>query len=300
MLQQVGIYNDLSKKLFEKLEERINGFGKTVRYRFDIEKENPDKTFYNGKTIFPQVYTLDPTVFKINDIDDATGKPKTKTIALIKSYAYNDRNNLEIQYRKVRISAGQRGILTLDLNKEEDREMCMYMELHPKLKGGDFSDPEKNHVVSRVDEVGEASGKVEERKLRLKAMSIAADMSDKQLIDFADAMSWDSTQKPGVLKNLVEELAETEPKFFNDLVTGKELEYRATVKQALDRKIIGFDPAEYKFFWVGNNMVITVLSPSGTKSEVEKFAEWLQVGGEKTLEIYKKIKSLMSADKKAA
>lgn len=300
MLQQVGIYNDLSKKLLEKLEARINSFGKTVRYRFDIEKENPDKTYYNGKTIFPQVYTLDPTIFKINDIDDATGKPKTKTIAIIKSYGYNDKNVLEFQYRKVRVSAGQRGVLRLELDKEEDREMCMYLELHPKLKGGDFSDPEKHQVVSRVDEVSESNAKVSERKDRLKAMRVAAEMDNKQLGDFADAMQWDSTQKPEVLRNLVEELAETEPVFFNDLVGGKDLEYRATIKQALDKGIIEFDPAEYKFSWAGNKMVITVLSPVGEKNEVEKLSEWFQVGGDKTQEIYKKLKSLASSKKEVA
>lgn len=300
MLQQVGIYNDLSKKLLEKLEARINSFGKTVRYRFDIERENPDKTYYNGKTIFTQVYTLDPTIFKINDIDDATGKPRTKTIAIIKSYGYNDKNVLEFQYRKVRVSAGQRGMLRLELDKEEDREMCMYLELHPKLKGGDFSDPEKHQVVSRVDEVSESNAKVSERKDRLKAMRVAAEMDNKQLADFADAMQWDSTQKPEVLRNLVEDLAETEPIFFNDLVGGKDLEYRATIKQALDKGIIEFDPAEYKFSWAGNKMVITVLSPVGEKNEVEKLSEWFQVGGDKTQEIYKKLKSLASSKKEVA
>ena len=54
MLRQVAHYNDFSPEFIEKLEEKINKFGKIVRYRFDIEKENPDKTFYNGKVVFPQ------------------------------------------------------------------------------------------------------------------------------------------------------------------------------------------------------------------------------------------------------
>lgn len=300
MLQQIGIYNDLSKSLTEKLEKKLEGFGKIVRYRFDIERENPDKTYHDGKTIFPQVYTLDPTIFKINDKDDATGKTKTKSIALIKEYKYNDKNQLEFVYRKIRINAGQRGIIRLDLENDEDRETCMYLELHPKLNGGDFSDKEKIPVFKRIDENAEAKDKIEERSIRRKAMAIAEDMKQKELVDFADAMGWDSSSDPLVIKNMVEELAEAEPKFFADLVESKEVEYRSTIRQAVNKGVIGFDPAEYKYFWVGNNMTITVLSPVGEKSEVEKFSEWLQTGGEKTQEIYKKIKSLIGADKKVA
>ena len=38
MLRQVAHYNDFSPEFIEKLEEKINKFGKIVRYRFDIEK----------------------------------------------------------------------------------------------------------------------------------------------------------------------------------------------------------------------------------------------------------------------
>lgn len=295
MLQQIGMYNDLSKSLIEKLEERIEGFGKVVRYRFDIERENPDKTFHDGKYIFPNMYTLDPTIFKISDKDDVTGKTKTKTIALIQEYKYDDRNNIEFKYRKIRIQGGQRGIIRLDMENDIDRETCMYLELHPKLNGGDFSDKDKVAVFKRIDENAEAVEKTEERGTRRKAMNIAGEMSEKQIRDFAAAMSWDETQPPLVLKNMVEDLAETDSKFFADLVEGKEIEYRSTIKQAVDKGIIIFDPADYKYIWVGNNMTIAVLSPAGSKSELEKFSEWLQHGNEET---YNKIKSLTKADKK--
>ncbi len=298
MLQKVGIYNDLSKGLLDKLQKRIDGFGSTVRYRFDIERENPDKTFYNGKTIFPQTYTLDPTIFKITDKDDATGKPKSVSIAIIKSYEQNDKGGMNITFGKVRVKASQRGMLRLELDKDEDREMCMYIELQPKLSGGDFSDPTKHQVITRVDEQAEASTRRDERNARLKAMRVAEGMSKKEVIDFCDAMQWDSSQKENVLRDLVEDLAENEPDFFNDLVESKDLEYRAVIKQALNKGVIGFDPGEYKIFWAGNKMTITVLTPAGEKNEVEKFADWLISGGEKTDDIFKKIKSLIGATKK--
>lgn len=296
MLQKIGIYNDLSKSLIDKLEKRIEGFGRVVRYRFEIERENPDKTYHDGRYIFPNVYTLDPTIFKISDKDE-TGKTKTISIALIKDYKYNDRNQLEFTYRKVRVNGGQRGILRLDMEVDEDRETCMFLELHPKISGGEYADKDKVPVFKRIDENAEATAKTEDRSIRRKAMNIAGDMKESELRSFADAMNWDSSMPPLVLKNMVEDLAETDSKFFADLVAGKEIEYRSTIKQAMNNGIISFDPADYKYIWVGNNMTIASLSPIGQKSELEKFSEFLQTS-EKGEEIYNKIKSLTKADKK--
>ena len=297
MLQKIGIYNDLSKSLIDKLEKRLESFGKVVRYRFEIERENPDKTYHDGRYIFPNMYTLDPTNFKISDKDDATGKTKTITIALVKDYKYDERNNLQITYRKVRVNGGQRGILRLDLENDEDRETCMFLELHPKISGGEYADKDKVPVFKRIDENAEATAKTEDRSIRRKAMNIAGEMKENELRSFADAMNWDSSMPLLVLKNMVEDLAETDSKFFSDLVSSKEIEYRSAIKQAVDKSVISFDPADYKYIWVGNNMTIATLSPVGEKSELEKFSEFLQTS-EKGEEIYNKIKSLTKADKK--
>lgn len=298
MLQQLGNYNDISPKLMEKLEKRIEGFGKTVRYRFDIEQENPDKTFYNGKTIFPSIYTLNPTVFTITDkLEDRAGKSKTKTIALISSHEQNDRGGYDTRFKKIKVPGGMRGILRLELENEEDRAVCMALELHPKLKGGDFADSNRFQVISRVDENAQATTQRAERSAKLMALNAAQGMSDKDLVSFADAMQWDSSQNIEILRNMAEELAEGDAAFFNDLVSGKKIEFQALVRQAQNKGLISFDPAEYKFTWTGNKQIITVLSPTGEKSELEKMAEWLQVGGEKATEVAKKLKSLVN-DKK--
>ena len=67
LLRQIAHFNDLSPKLRQELEEKVRGFGKTVRYKFDISKPNPDPSHYNGPIIYPQIHTLDPTRFSIND-----------------------------------------------------------------------------------------------------------------------------------------------------------------------------------------------------------------------------------------
>jgi len=301
MLQQVGIYNDLSPKLLEKLEKRIEGFGKTVRYRFDIEKENPDKSFHDGKTIFPQIYTLDPCVFNISDkLEDRPNKSKSKTIALIKKQNEKGQPGVgEFEFTKIRLKSSQRGILRLELDKEEDKDMCMAIELHPKLNGGDFSDKDRHQVISRVDEQQDAAIAIKERSDRRKALNSVEDMDYASLIQFSDAVGFDSTQTEGVLRNLIEELAEADSGYFNDLIKGKSIEIQALVKQAIDRDILTYEPVEGKLTWTGNKQLITVVSPMGTESEIVKIAAYLNTGGNKADEVYKKLKSLVAEKKQA-
>lgn len=300
MLQQIAEYNDLSPALLQKLQEKINSFGKIVRYRFDIEQDNPDKTFYNGKTIFPGVYTLRPAVFNITDNDEnRAGKSKFKKIALIKSHESNGTGGYKTEFIKIRVPAAARGQLRLDLETPEDIAKCMLLELHPKINGGLFQDKNTIPVFSRIDDVQEARTQTEERAAKRKAQNAVADMDEKSLLKFADALGWDSTQDPVILRNLAEELADDDPNFLNDLITDKTFEIRAIVKQALDREIITYDPIEFKFTWTGNKQTIAVVSPSGTESEVVKLAEILHSGGNKMEETLKKITQLVKEKKGA-
>ena len=47
-LEPVAHYNNLSAKLREEIEAKLKGFGKSVRYKFEISKPNPDPAKYNG------------------------------------------------------------------------------------------------------------------------------------------------------------------------------------------------------------------------------------------------------------
>lgn len=299
MLLQTGKYNNLSPKLQEKLEKRIESFGAKVRYKLDIGNNNPDPEKRDGDIIYPNVFTLDPVQWTIIDRDEnRPGVSKTKNIALISHTEDNDKGVPVPKFIKIRVLGVRKGIIELNLEKEEDYNMCMALEMHPKLKGGDFASSEHRQLVSRIDESKMSSEKSQERTIKLKAMTVAQSMSEKELLDFADAMQWDSTVEPGVLKNQVEQLAEDDPKFFNDLVEGKDLEYRAQVKRGRDKGIISFDPGEYKFFWTGSNQPITQLSPIGEKTENEKLSDWLQIGGQQAEAVYKKLKSLNSGKEK--
>lgn len=291
-LQQAGRYNDLSPKLRKELEDKVKGFGKTVRYKFDIANPNPDPQKTNGEFVYPTIYSLQPAVFTIRDpYEDRTEKQKTKEICLTDGL-FNDNGNPS-KFGKVKIHATQRGVYELLLERNPEHfEIAMYLELHPKLKGGEFSDEMQRQVVSRIDENEAAVTERKERTARKKAMDLAADMSDEQIKQFALAMLWDETDELEVLRNRVELAAETTPDLFNDLMEGKKVEYQAAVKKALNKKIIAFDPAEYKFAWTGNKQPIVILNNISGKGENEQLAEWFE-SGEKGKDVYNKIKELI-------
>lgn len=293
-LEQAGTqFNRLRPEMRQALEEKILSFGKQVRYKFNIVKDNPDPTKHNGDKLYPNVYTLDPCVIDWTDKDEKrTGESRGKKLALV--IDTNEKGD-PTRFKKVQVFARDKGILTINLETDEGVQTAMYMELHPKHNGGDYADKTKNQVFSRIDEIANAKNARTERTARVKALNAAQSMSDTDLVTFADAMQWDSTEELEVLRNKAEELADTDPVFFNDLVEGKAIEYKALVKQAMDRNLIGYDPAEFKVFWVSNNTVITITSPANSKSEVDQIAEYLQVGGAKADEVYKKIKSLLKA-----
>lgn len=298
-LENFAHYNDLSPKLRQELEDKVASFGKSVRYKFDIAKPNPDPTKYNGEIVYPNMYTLDPTKFTIQDpYEDRPGKSKSKNIALVDDKFLNDKGVPE-RFLKVRVSASQKSILKLEVGeKMEHKYMAMLLELHPKLSGGKFSDKNSFQVIKRIDEKVAANTERTERTAKVKALNVALKMSDEQLINFADAMGWDSAEDVEILRNQAEGLAESNPVYFNDMVEGKSLEFLSVIKQATDRGFISFDPAEYKYVWTGNQQAIAILSPTGEKPENEKFAEWFQVGGGKADKTFKKLKSLLKGEEK--
>lgn len=300
-LENFAHFNDLSPKLREELEQKVESYGKSVRYKFDIAKPNPDPSRYNGDVVYPNMYTLDPTKFTLQDsYENRDGKSKTKNIALVDDGFIND-NGVPERFKKVRINASSQSILKLNIqDNRDDFYMAMLLELHPKLKGGKFADKNMHPMISRIDENAAAREQRTERSERLKALNVAQAMSDEELINFADAMQWDSSENSEIVRNKVEELADTNPIYFNDLVQSKAIEYQSLIKQGINKDLISFDGGAYRFVWTGNQQTITVLSPSGKQNEIQKLSEWMQTSGNKGDDFYKKLKSLVKGGKKVA
>jgi hypothetical protein len=298
MLEQAAHWNDLSPKLRAELEARIKSFGRRVRYKFNISHENLDREKFDGPVIWPQMYVLDPITFRIVDKhEDRAGKSKSKQIGMVDEV---DDKGIPTSFKRVRIHKRHLGVLSFELEDAEgtpnieDQMQVMYLELHPKLDGGLFSNKEQKQIISRIDEQKEAREGRERRNAKAKALSVATNMSAKEVQDFAAAMQWDEHEEIELLRNRVEDLAETNPQMFNDLSEHKTVEYRATIKRALDKQVIAYNPAEFTYIWPINQQKIVSLGAAlGNENEIERFADWLMTNGLKGDEVYKKIKSLV-------
>ncbi len=299
MLEQEGIYNDLSPKLREKLEARINSFGRYVRYKFNLARKNPDPTNYNGPVVYPSQYNLHPVQWKITDNEETderlkAGKQKSKSIGVIEKVERDERGNLQYRYTGLRITDSEKGIKLFDMEKEEDVNMVAALELHPKNGGGLFFNNQNVSIFSRVDEAKYATERRAERSTKKKALDAIDAMNDKEIVDFADAMFWDSTEDPDILRNKAEELAEQDPKPFNDLVSSDKFKYRSIIKKAVDNKILTHNPSEGSLAWTSSGQQIIALGlNSGEKNDLERFSEWFAESGQKGDTAFKKIKSLI-------
>jgi len=290
MLEQVAHFNDLSPKLRAKLTQRIDSFGKEVKYRFNISHENPDPEKYNGPIIWPSIYTLDPKVLNVLDNDeDRKDKSKAKRIGIVKEI---DEKGAPKSFRPIRVRGQYAGILTLDLTTPEGREEAAMMELHPKVEGSFFRDERLLAVVHRIDETKEATEAIKLRKQRKKAMEAASGMAEKELRDFAAAMNWNENENPDILRNKMEEHAEKYPGLFTGLIEGNLMKYQSTVKMALTQKVLSYDPVGGRWTYTENGELIVLLPPNGSQNELEQMAEFLSSNGEKGETIFKRIKAL--------
>ena len=127
-LEQFAHFNNLSPEFRSKLEDKVRGFGKQVRYKFDIAKTNPDPEKYNGAIIYPNMYALSPAKFTLIDNSETRKEAsKTKTIGLVKD---TDEKGLPNKFEKIKVFASNKGVLTLNLENPEDFYKAMYLELH--------------------------------------------------------------------------------------------------------------------------------------------------------------------------
>lgn len=291
-LENVLNWNDFTPEFRSQLRDKVLSYGKKVRYKFEISHENPDPTKHNGPIVYPSRYTLDPITFRISDSKEKRpNKAASKQVGMIESI---DENGKPKKFHRIRILEREKGIKMYDLDNEEDLNEVMYLELHPKLVGGQYQDKNKKGIFRRIDEQQDAKERSSFRELKAKALSVATVMDEEKLKEFAAALLWDETEEVEVLRDRVEELSETNPKLFTDLIADGDLGTRANIKKALDLQVISFDPIEYKFMWADTqHLIINFGQEVDGKTHIQRFAEWVKGGEGKSKEAYARILSLI-------
>lgn len=294
MLQPMGRFNHLSDQLRDELQRRADQAGRFVTYRFDIARKNPDgerKT--GGEWLYPSNWVLTPKIF---DIIDPYNKRRISIAMPIT--VKDDKGNGEDRVRSIQIREGWEGKYMLDLNKPDDRDAFGFLELHPKLSGGTFADPQAPGLIRRVDVTREAKRRVSTRNEKANALLVSTTMDDVQVKDFAAAMGWDETEDIGVLRDRMQDIAENDHKFFTEFLDNKNFQHRAVIKRAMDNKIIEFHPVENKFVWASNKQIICVLERAEGDKVLDRMSDWL-VTAKNGPEVFQQITKMLNKKEKA-
>jgi hypothetical protein len=273
MLDQTGtkpIYNNLSPQLREQLEKKAKEQGKFVKYKFAIAKRNPDGEMKTGgEYLYPLRWALTPVSFYITDPFDGLRK-RIGIVHRLKEFGAPDDG-----FKRVLLDEQFRGILTLDMENMDDQDIFMYLQMHPKLEGGQFRDNNEMAVFRQLDDVKEAKASLTTRENRANAMFVAAQMSLKEIKDFTSAMGWNENDDVSIMRDNVMELADKDPLWFKNFIDNKSIEYRAIIKRAMDNNIIAWQPVENKFVWSGNNQTIAILDRCEDGKVLERMSDWI-------------------------
>lgn len=297
LTQSGGKVNDFSPQLREKLTEaaeKMQDKKGYIKFRFKIERKNPDAAKTGGEWLYPSYYTLEPVTFDITDPFDK----KRKKVGIV--LAEDDLGNIT-DWGRVIIKEREVGIKTLKMSKPEDQDIFAFLMLHPCCENPlmkNFRDEERPIKFKLMDEVADAKKRTSDRKLRHEAISVATGMSSRQEIDMADALGWEEGLDPDMRRDRIMDLVETDPELFRDLLESNVLQIRAAVTKAERMNLIGWEPAENKWIWASNGDTMAAFGRVPNLDKLKATADWMYTDkkGQAAFETIKNLLKVKKAD----
>jgi hypothetical protein len=300
MLSKSGAeVNDLSPELRKILDEAIAKQGKFVVFKFDIAKPNPEYNFMmnpiaidsgmdmskvaQGRKIYPAYYDLQPVTYRIID----PGDNRRKKVGIVTE---EDKEGNPTNFKRCSLREMDMGRVKLDMDNPDDREMFMYLWMHPKLKGGMFKDKNEQDLIEIVNERADAKKRGLRRSDKADALYVSSHMSLGEMKDFACASGWEEDQEEEVLQDMIGAFAENDPAGFKEFFNSSQYPYRAEIMRAERNGVIHWLPMENKYTWA-NGGLITAFGKMDNLDRLKEMAEFL-ISNKNGDEIFKRIKGL--------
>lgn len=222
MLKQIGRFNAFPKDFKQpKLEKGEEAIYQLVNSQADPDR--PGQVRYNSIT-------------KIRSVDTIVIGDETVDIGLVKSITKEGDVN-EVDYIKI-MGQENAGYFRLVGGSIADDRSYAFFELCNANESNENRDESVLPLFRRIDTLKEAKIARKKRSDKLLAMTHASNMNLTDVKRFASARNWDENAKEDVLRSMVEKLAEEDPKLFIKLAMDKDIEIKATIKRAIDSKII--------------------------------------------------------------
>jgi len=246
-------------------------FTKMAIYTYNDIKKDPDNP---GRYIIPYMYQ-----FKLTDQIIVTDEDGTNQRPIYIAYSKGDNADGSINFgRDLFFSSEGFGRIVLDPKRASDHAKFMFMEysnMNATNKNRDDSVPA---IWRKEDLEVKAKASRVDRKSRKEAMLEAAQLSPymvEVLIDVLGSTS-DKEKSEEEQRDLIEDIAETDPKTFLAAVKSSLSEIISTTKKAKDLGIIKNDFKKQAFISQPDDEVIFSTKGLDKKKTYELFAKFLQ------------------------
>lgn len=237
MLKKVLHYNDVSDEVLSKVPKLKKG----EVARFKCVLINPDLK-HERRFSGPRFYNISP----IDTIWDE-GVSDYVEIGFVDRQVLPN-GEIVANPKLIKFSAPS-GEITLRGGVQEEEYLYYFLTLSNRNGSNENRDISKSIDYVRIDEEKSAKEKNTKRSKKFDALLAANNMTNEQIKDFVSATGGDERRPIEILKDYVFDWADKNPDDFLVKINDVEASTKATIKRAIDTKVIEFDKADMTFKW---------------------------------------------------
>lgn len=256
-MKKTELYNQLSDKLIKSTMLKP---GQTVTYRLHGIQKNP---------LDPSRLAI-PAAKNVPPVDTIYDEEQEQFVDIAAVRAVDGQGNHT--FHEIFFYSNMAGHIILTGGRSVDQEIHSYLSLCDYNASKPNRDTTKEPIFELVDEAATAEVASRTRNIRREALNAAADLSPEDVKTYAAALGHDDTKPVGVLRNTLEEMADTDPKSFLDLINNKQAVVTATVNRAMKKGVIVFNQEQSRFEWP-NKEVILVVARTGNDA-IDEFVSF--------------------------
>lgn len=167
------------------------------------------------------------------------------------------------------------GMLRVTGGNKRNQELYQYLECCNYNASNEHRDTMINPIFERIDAVKKATTKRQSREYLRDALNIANEMSDDEVKTLISSLGKDEDRDIAVLRNEIEELAMKNPKSFITSSSNHQKQILATIKRAIDKKVIMYDSSQSRFVWGTNEEEILSTPRVNLKKRMNAFMEYV-------------------------
>lgn len=236
-----GGVNDVSEELKPKKLQK----GEVIIYQMLNGHVNPIK---EERATRPYIFPFASEIPSTDRIYDPHKKDYVD-IALVESF---DKEKNVIP-RKIKVFGTTGGKFSCSAGIIADEEQYEYLEMTNYNKSNPNRDESVEPLFERVDVIGTSKANRKKRNDLLEALKYAQALTDGEAKEFAASVGWNETDPIDIIRDRIEDFAQTKPSEFIKTVEAKDREIKAVIKRGIDAGVINYDTQQHKITIASNN-----------------------------------------------